>query len=159
MQCFVAPGFLQHHLSSQPSTSLTPLSPSHKGTAGSPLCTVEITLRSSTWSQSILHYSVRKSEALHFVWHITNLQNVTNLQTYNMLWICKRYMSITVFLSEDSRALVSQMTASPGSPTSSQIEFSVSNRRACCPTGFNSGADSFLCIYQQCRYRQMCLPA
>ena len=25
------------------------------------------------------------------------------------------------------------MTASPGSPTTSQIEFSVSNRRACCP--------------------------
>jgi hypothetical protein len=31
------------------------------------------------------------------------------------------------------RETISQMTASPGSPTISQIEFSVSNRRACCP--------------------------
>ena len=42
-------------------------------------------------------------------------------------------LSITGFLLADSIALVSQMTASPGSPTTSQIEFSVSNRRACCP--------------------------
>ena len=30
-------------------------------------------------------------------------------------------------------SIVSQITASPGSPTTSQMEFSVSNRRACCP--------------------------
>ena len=40
---------------------------------------------------------------------------------------------ITTFLSADSTALASQMTASSGSPAISQTEFSVSNRRACCP--------------------------
>jgi hypothetical protein len=34
-------------------------------------------------------------------------------------------MERSLFLSADSIALVSQMTASPGSPTTSQIEFSV----------------------------------
>jgi hypothetical protein len=38
---------------------------------------------------------------------------------------------ITAFLSADSTALASQMTASPGSPTTTLTEFSVPNRRAC----------------------------
>ena len=42
-------------------------------------------------------------------------------------------LSINTSSSADSIALVSQMIASPGSPTTSLIEFSVSNRRACCP--------------------------
>ena len=42
-------------------------------------------------------------------------------------------LSITAFLSADSTALVSLMAASPGSHTTSQTEFSVSNCRACCP--------------------------
>jgi hypothetical protein len=41
--------------------------------------------------------------------------------------LAKAFDSITVFLSADSTTLVSQMTASPGSPTTSQIEFSVSD--------------------------------
>ena len=47
-------------------------------------------------------------------------------------------LSITVFLSADSIALVSQMTNSPGSPTTSQTEFSVSNLRACYPDRWQS---------------------
>ena len=40
---------------------------------------------------------------------------------------------VTTFLLADSTDLVSQMIASPGLPTTSLIEFSVSNRSACCP--------------------------
>ena len=75
------------------------------------------------------------------------------MQPSSSTWPGLSTLSITVFLSADSTALVSQMTASPGSPTTSQIEFSVSNRRACYPDfwqflwGFNSRADSFLCIF------------
>jgi hypothetical protein len=55
------------------------------------------------------------------------------VQPSSSTWPRPSTPSITAFLSADSTALVSQMTASPGSPTTSQIEFSVSNRRACCP--------------------------
>ncbi|CDQ61234.1 unnamed protein product [Oncorhynchus mykiss] len=48
--------------------------------------------------------------------------------------IDKRQYYVAVFIdlakALNSTALVSQMTASPGSLTTSQIEFSVSNRRA-----------------------------
>uniref|UniRef100_A0A8C7SJZ3 Solute carrier family 28 member 1 n=1 Tax=Oncorhynchus mykiss TaxID=8022 RepID=A0A8C7SJZ3_ONCMY len=49
--------------------------------------------------------------------------------------VCSRQLStlsITTSSSADSTALVSQMIASPGSPTTSLIEFSVPNRRVCC---------------------------
>ena len=72
-------------------------------------------------------------------------------------WLCQSPYS----LSADSTTLVSQMTALPGSPTTSQIEFSVfkigrpvvwtSGLLYGGTTGFNSRADSFLCIYQWCR--------
>uniref|UniRef100_A0A8C7RE61 Mannose receptor, C type 1b n=1 Tax=Oncorhynchus mykiss TaxID=8022 RepID=A0A8C7RE61_ONCMY len=54
---------------------------------------------------------------------------------YYKPYICKKLstLSITAFLLADSTALVSQITASPGSPTTSLTAFSVSNRRACCP--------------------------
>ena len=55
------------------------------------------------------------------------------MQPSSSTWLRLSTLSITAFLSADSTALVSQMTASPGSPTTSQTEFSVSNRRACCP--------------------------
>jgi hypothetical protein len=47
--------------------------------------------------------------------------------------LAKAFDSITTSSSADSTALVSQMIASPGSPTTSLTEFSVSNLRACCP--------------------------
>jgi hypothetical protein len=52
------------------------------------------------------------------------------VQPSSSTWPRLSTLSITTFLSADSIALVSQMTASP---TTSQIEFSVSNWRACCP--------------------------
>ena len=55
------------------------------------------------------------------------------VQPYSSTWPRLLTLSITPFLSAESAALVSQMIASPGSPTTSLIEFSVSNRRACCP--------------------------
>ena len=46
---------------------------------------------------------------------------------------CQNYSFLnTTYLLADSTALVSQMIVSSGLPTTSLIEFSVSNRRACC---------------------------
>ena len=45
------------------------------------------------------------------------------MQPYSSIWPRLSTLSILTFLLADSTALVSQMTASPGSPTTSQIEF------------------------------------
>ena len=56
----------------------------------------------------------------------------------SLIWPRLLTLSITTSSSADSTALVSQMIASPGSPITSQTEFSVSNRRACCPALWQS---------------------
>jgi hypothetical protein len=66
---------------------------------------------------------------------------------------------ITAFLSADSIALASQMTASPGLPTTYQTEICVKSGGPVVQTfgslyggatGLNSRVYSFLCIYQWC---------
>lgn len=47
--------------------------------------------------------------------------------------LAKAFDSVNHHILIGRLALVSQMIASPGSPTTYLIEFSVSNRRACCP--------------------------
>ena len=64
---------------------------------------------------------------------ITTIAKNSNVQPSSSTWPRLSALSITVFLSADSTALVSLMTASPGLLTTSPIEFSVSNWRACCP--------------------------
>ena len=62
----------------------------------------------------------------------TVIDKENTVQLYSSTWPRLSTLSITTFLSKPT-ALVSQMTASSGSSTTSQTEFSLSNRRACCP--------------------------
>jgi hypothetical protein len=52
--------------------------------------------------------------------------------------LAKAFDSITTLLLADSTAVDSQMIASPSPPTTSLIEFRMSNRRACCPNLWQS---------------------
>uniref|UniRef100_A0AAZ3RK41 NOC3-like DNA replication regulator n=1 Tax=Oncorhynchus tshawytscha TaxID=74940 RepID=A0AAZ3RK41_ONCTS len=75
----------------------------------------------------------------------------------SLTWPRISTLSITAFLSADSIALVSQINASPGLPTTSQIRGQCVKSEGLLSgplalyggaTGFNSWADSFLCIHQ-----------